>query len=155
MQAVGETSVSGGWAEDEDYLLGARSCGDGATVPLNIAHVHQSATTQRRREFSEIFSVGNSMRMHSDSPVASSIDTCLIGSSGEERLSPTVADDQRVLECLASIAYLVGSPLQRSQPTAAEPVQKALCVVRKLLQRGVNPEQIINVIESRDGVGGG
>ncbi|KAG8344926.1 hypothetical protein ERJ75_001440100 [Trypanosoma vivax] len=66
----------------------------------------------------------------------------------------TKLSERQTLECLASIAYLVGSPVQRSQPTAAEPVQRTLEVVRELLRRGLHPEQIIQIIESREGLNG-
>lgn len=54
------------------------------------------------------------------------------------------------MECLAGIAYMVGSPLQQHQPTAVESLQPSLLLACHLLEQGVDPERIIQVIEARN-----
>lgn len=46
----------------------------------------------------------------------------------------------------AAIAYLLGSPLQRSQPTGYETVQSSCLLVNQLLEYGVDPERIVALI---------
>lgn len=53
------------------------------------------------------------------------------------------------LEALAAMAYLVGSPLQRQQPSGGDVVHPALLVAAKLLQQGVDPERVIQLVECR------
>ncbi|KAG5469404.1 hypothetical protein LSCM1_02621 [Leishmania martiniquensis] len=53
------------------------------------------------------------------------------------------------LDALSAMAYLVGSPLQRQQPVGSDMTHPALLVAAKLLQRGVDPERIIELIECR------
>lgn len=53
------------------------------------------------------------------------------------------------LEALSAMAYLVGSPLQRQQPTSSAATHPALLVAAKLLQHGVDPERIIRLMECR------
>ncbi|KAG5494318.1 hypothetical protein GH5_02331 [Leishmania sp. Ghana 2012 LV757] len=53
------------------------------------------------------------------------------------------------LDALSAMAYLVGSPLQRQQPVGSDMTHPALLVAAKLLQRGVDPERIIALIECR------
>lgn len=52
------------------------------------------------------------------------------------------------IEFAAAIAYLVGSPLQRSQPTALETIQSSILLTNQLLEYGVDPERIIALIHS-------
>lgn len=61
------------------------------------------------------------------------------------------ADDcfsESQLKCAAAVAFLVGSPLQKSQPTAFESIQSSLLVVTQLLEYGVDPERIISLIST-------
>lgn len=54
------------------------------------------------------------------------------------------------LECLAAVAYLLGSPLQRRQPSAQEgAVQPSLLLAYELLDRGVDPERVVELVEAR------
>lgn len=53
------------------------------------------------------------------------------------------------LDALSAVAYLVGSPLQRQQPAGSDMTHPALLVAAKLLQQGVDPERIIELIECR------
>lgn len=53
------------------------------------------------------------------------------------------------LEALSAMAYLVGSPLQRQQPCGGDATHPALLVAAKLLQQGVDPERIIQLVECR------
>ncbi|GET91875.1 unspecified product [Leishmania tarentolae] len=53
------------------------------------------------------------------------------------------------LDALSAMAYLVGSPLQQQQPVGGDMTHPGLLVAAKLLQHGVDPERIIEVIECR------
>lgn len=50
------------------------------------------------------------------------------------------------IEFAAAVAFLVGCPLQKSQPTAFESVQPALLIVQQLLEYGIDPERVISLI---------
>lgn len=56
--------------------------------------------------------------------------------------------DQSQIECAAALAYLLGSPLQRSQPTPSQTVQSSLLITHQLLEYGVDPERIITLVHS-------
>jgi hypothetical protein len=60
-----------------------------------------------------------------------------------------LANDQ--LEALSAVAYLTGSPLQSQQPSGGARTHPALLVAAKLLQQGVDPERIIQLVECRYG----
>ncbi|KAG5495089.1 hypothetical protein JKF63_02142 [Porcisia hertigi] len=53
------------------------------------------------------------------------------------------------LDALSAMAYLVASPLQRQQPVGSDMSHPSLLVAAKLLQSGVDPERIIELIECR------
>ncbi|KPI85236.1 hypothetical protein ABL78_5689 [Leptomonas seymouri] len=55
------------------------------------------------------------------------------------------------LEALSAMAYLVGSPFQREQPSGNDTTHPALLVAAKLLQQGVDPERIIQLVACRHG----
>ncbi|KAH9578449.1 hypothetical protein LSM04_009042 [Trypanosoma melophagium] len=167
------TTAVSSWAADEAYLLGPISTNDEHSTP------HTSALLREGREERNINNtgiVGGSVvvsSVNSHPPHLSPFISEGQGSTtrdGEnhrrkilqqqeqhntkENLPLIISNEQSKLECLASIAYLVGSPLQRFQPTAVEPVQRSLGIVRELLRRGMNPEQIVRIIETREGTGG-
>ncbi|KAK7196923.1 hypothetical protein NESM_000634400 [Novymonas esmeraldas] len=70
------------------------------------------------------------------------------GAAAAEDPTPYVLTAQQ-LDALSATAYLVGSPLQRQQPVGSEVTDPALLVAATLLQHGVDPERIIELIKSR------
>lgn len=52
------------------------------------------------------------------------------------------------IEFAAALAFLVGCPLQKSQPTAIESIQPSLLIAQQLLEYGVDPERVIRLISS-------
>lgn len=52
------------------------------------------------------------------------------------------------MERLASVAYLVGCPLQRHQLNALVGVHPAMRVAAELLARGVDPERVIALMDA-------
>ncbi|ORC90585.1 uncharacterized protein TM35_000083830 [Trypanosoma theileri] len=169
------TKAVSGWAADEAYLVGPNTTDGRSTL-------NTTAVLGEDREYmdnSNAATVGTSIvSMNSHLPYLSSFisegqgitTTALDNNNINRREIPQqqqqpnekkvenpqliMLNEQSKLECLASIAYLVGSPLQRFQPTAVEPVQRSLGIVRELLRRGMNPEQIVRIIETREGTGG-
>ncbi|KPA76608.1 unspecified product [Leptomonas pyrrhocoris] len=53
------------------------------------------------------------------------------------------------LEALSAMAYLLASPLQRQQPCGSDATHPALLVAARLLQHGVDPERVIQLVECR------
>lgn len=66
-----------------------------------------------------------------------------------EESKPPYGVTQEQLDALSAMAYLVGSPLQRQQPCDGEATHPALLVAAKLLQQGVDPERVIQLVECR------
>ncbi|EAN89997.1 hypothetical protein TcYC6_0079110 [Trypanosoma cruzi] len=131
MSLLGGNSVSS-WAGDETHGGGPRYGETARPGNVSAAFNAGQATSAANRE-------GNSD---------------IVAARPQRKPLLVGSNEQCQLECLASIAYLVGSPLQRNQPTVMEPVQRSMKLVRELLRRGVDPEKVIRVIESREGVSG-
>lgn len=82
-------------------------------------------------------------------PTTAATEAAVLSSSSSPSLD-SVSSAQ--LECLAAIAYMLGSPLQRTQPSPQEgAVQSSLLLACELLERGVDPERVIELVEARSG----
>lgn len=77
--------------------------------------------------------VFTSNEKHMDPPHSGAMENCVSGSQ---------------VEFAAAVAFLVGSPLQKSQPTAIESIQPSLLIAQQLLEYGVDPERVIRLISS-------
>lgn len=66
-----------------------------------------------------------------------------------ERVDLTSLHSLSSAELAAAIAFLVGSPLQRSQPNALETIQSSLLIANQLLAHGVDPDRIVDLIQHR------
>ncbi|ESL05741.1 hypothetical protein TRSC58_06598 [Trypanosoma rangeli SC58] len=157
-------TAASSWADDEAYLAVSEAHGDDrrysepacpreVVAPVNAGPAASAATLSLSLSSlpSQLHPLGSSKQ----TPAADDANGDTAGNQPPQRSFATGSNEQCQLECLASIAYLVGSPLQRHQPTSKEPVQQSMKLVRELLRRGVDPEQVIRVIESREGVIGG
>ncbi|RNF03212.1 hypothetical protein TraAM80_05892 [Trypanosoma rangeli] len=157
-------TAASSWAEDEAYLAVSEAhggdrrysepaCPREVVAPVNAGPATSAATLSLSLSSlpSQLYPLGSSKQ----TPVADDGNCGTAVNRPPKRPFATGSNEQFQLECLASIAYLVGSPLQRRQPTLKKPVQQSMKLVRELLRRGVDPEQVIRVIESREGVRGG
>ncbi|RNF09817.1 uncharacterized protein Tco025E_06924 [Trypanosoma conorhini] len=163
MSALWGTAASS-WAEDEAYLAGSVPHGGGlryteTAVPREVAAFVKGGPANSPAapslSLSSLPSQSCPLVHAKQTPAACNENDDTAGARPLPRAFSVASNEGCQLECLASIAYLVGSPMQRSQPTLMEPVQQSMKLVRELLRRGVDPEQVIRVIESREEVSGG
>lgn len=70
------------------------------------------------------------------------------GDAEKPPLGINISATRTQIEFAAALAYLVGSPLQRSQPTALETIQSSVLLTNQLLEYGVDPERIVALIHS-------
>ncbi|AYU82112.1 hypothetical protein LDHU3_33.2030:CDS1 [Leishmania donovani] len=117
-------ALSGGWLQDTQGLVGtAQSTTSTPSLPPAVVHSFPHA--------------GSSSTLSSPDGSVVAGDPTPYGVTAQQ------------LDALSAMAYLVGSPLQRQQPVGSDMTHPALLVAAKLLQHGVDPERIIELIECR------
>lgn len=158
------TTINAGWKEDHDDIVNPSTSpchavlvDSGVTALLypNLATTppESSAPTQPFKNGPHV-ATGSSLRS-SLLPRGNTLGTKRCGGTSEtqeeEEVFPSSVVSPDQLDALAAFAYLVGSPLQPHQPgqNCAAAAHPSLLVVAQLLQYGVDPERIIEIIQGR------